>query len=105
MPTTLLVSNLLTVAPVCADTKHSLPILDLCDRPTWKIFGFTLISTASKTSETPQAEPSELAQVEVFPQLQEIPDVQCDRVNGVAQMNVLCTWLSRDRRAQSRLVA
>lgn len=75
-------SKLLTVAPVCTDAKHSLPVLDLCDRSTRKISGFALISTASKAPETPEAEPSKLAQVEVFPQLQETREVQCDCVNG-----------------------
>src|ERR1700761_8564859 len=58
--------KILTVAPVCADAKHSLPILDLCDRPTRKTFDFALISTASKTPETTQAEPSKLAKIEVL---------------------------------------
>ena len=88
-----MVLNILTIAPVCADAKHSLPILDLCDRPTRKTFDFALISTASKTPETPQAEPSKFAKVEVLPQLQGIPDVQCDCVNGFSPLDECAMYL------------
>jgi hypothetical protein len=101
------VHYLLTAAPVGADAKHSFPVLDLFhSNPTWEIFSFAPVSTAGETPETSQAEPPKLAQVKALPQLEEdIPNVQCDRANGVPEMNVLCTWLSRDSRAQLRLVA
>jgi hypothetical protein len=67
-----------TAAPVCADPKHSFPILGpFRSHATGEKFGFPAISTADETPGTPQTEPAKLAQVEVLPQLQEdIPDVQ-----------------------------
>ena len=66
-----------TVTPVRADAKHSFPILSLFrGHATGKRFGFPTVSTADETPGTPQAEPAKLAQVEVLPQLQDIPDVQ-----------------------------
>lgn len=59
-----------TATPVCADPKHSFPILGLLrSHATREKFGFPAVSTTDKTPGTPQAEPAKLAQVEVLPQL------------------------------------
>jgi len=59
-----------TAAPVCADPKHSFPILGpFRSHATGEKFGFPAISTADETPGTPQTEPAKLAQVEVLPQL------------------------------------
>ena len=66
------VSGTHTATPVCADPKHSFPILGLFrSHATGEIFGFPTVSTADETPGTPQAKSAKLAQVEVLPQLQE----------------------------------
>ena len=66
-----------TATPVCTDPKHSFPILGLFrSHATGEKFGFPAVSTADETPGTPQAEPAKLAQVELLPQLQDVPDVQ-----------------------------
>ena len=71
-----------TAAPVRADAKHSLPIRGLVrGHATGEVFDFAPVSTANETPGTPQAEPAKLTQVEVLPQLQDIPNVQRDDEN------------------------
>ena len=68
------VSGTHTATPVCADPKHSFPILGLFrSHATGEKLGFPAISTADETPGTPQAESAKLAQVEALPQLQDIP--------------------------------